>query len=273
MRERTSTILTASLAAALAAWETAALAQVQPISKEFPAEQIKLIEVQTELGPVRIAGADSKTVKVDVLDSDPVKCRVTMEVRKRTLLLKAERPKKWLFDSTQCSSGFRVQAPKNLPLDVATGVGSVEILQHGAKASVKSGSGNVKLANISGELNAKLGSGSIEGEGFTKALDLMTGSGAIRLKSLGDSIAAQSGSGEVRLEWTEAPGKGRCDVRTGSGEIALTFPEGSKLSARLLTAAGTVLDDFADTKAKGFRVWALSGSGNISIRKPAPAQK
>lgn len=266
-------ISTASLAASLAAWGTGALAQVQPISKEFPTEQIKLIEVQTELGPVRITGADSKTVKVDVLDPDPVKCRVTMEARKHTLLLKAERPKKWLFDSTQCSSGFRAQAPRNLPLDVATGVGSVEIAQHAGKASVKSGSGNVRLSNVSGEINAKLGSGSVEGEGFSKALDIMTGSGAIRLKGIGDSVAAHSGNGEIRLEWTEAPGKGRCDVRTGSGEVSLTFPENSKLSIQLLTASGKVVDDFADLKATGYRVSALSGSGNINIRKPAPPQK
>jgi len=260
-------------AAGILAWLTGAWAEVQPISKEFPADKIGLIEVQTELGPVRISGTDSKTVKVDVLDADPVKCRVTMELRKRTLLLKAERPKKWLFDATQCPSGFRVQMPKALPLDVGSGVGSVEIVEISAKTSIKTGSGNVHLVNVSGDLNARLGNGSIEGEAASKALDVSVGNGRIRLKGLGASVAAQAGSGEIRLEWSKPAKRGRCDVKTGSGEIALVFPEGSKLSVKALTAAGKTVNDFPDAKRWAFTVSAMSGSGNISIRKPAPAEK
>ena len=274
MRKRTAGAWKAFLAAAgFLAWPPGLWAEVQPISKEFPADKIGLIEVQTELGPVRIAGTDSKTVQVDVLDADPVKCRVTMELRKRTLLLKAERPKKWLFDSTQCPSGFRVRTPKTLPLDVASGVGSVEIVQTSAKTSIKTGSGNVKLVNVSGNLNARLGNGSIEGEATSRVLDVAIGNGRIRLKGLGASVAAQAGNGEIRLEWSKPAKRGRCDVKTGSGEIALVFPEGSKLSVKALTAAGKTVNDFQDAKRRAFKVSAESGSGDISVRKPAPAQK
>jgi hypothetical protein len=274
MRERTSGVWKAFFASAgILAWIAGAWAEVQPISKEFPADKIGLIDVQTELGPVRIAGTDSKTVKVDVLDADPVKCRVTMELRKRTLLLKAERPKKWLFDAAQCPSGFRVQMPKALPLDAASGVGSIEIAQTSAKTSIKTGSGNVKLVNVSGDLNARLGNGSVEGEAASKILDVSVGNGRIGLKGLGASVAAQVGNGEIRLEWGKPAKRGRCDVKTGSGEITLVFPEGSKLSVQALSAAGKTVNDFPNAKGRAFTISALSGSGNISVRLAAPLQK
>jgi len=253
MRATPSTLRQASLAAAcLLAFAGEAAAQTQPMSKEFPAGQVGLVEVQTELGPVRVVGTDSKTVKVDVLDADPVKCRLTMELRARTLFLKAERPKKWLFDSARCPSGFRVQIPKAAPLDAATGAGSVEIAQTGGKTSVKTGSGNVRLVGVSGDLSARLGNGSIEGETDSKALDVSVG------------------SGRIRLSWTKPPKRGRCDVKTGSGDIALVFPEGSKLSVQALSAAGKTVNDFPDPARRAFLVSAVSGSGDISVRKPGP---
>jgi DUF4097 and DUF4098 domain-containing protein YvlB len=254
-----------------ALWALAAplRAEDQPMSKEFPAEKIKLVEVQTELGPVRVAGTDAKAVKADVLDPDPVRCRVLMELRGKTLLLKAERPKKWLFDSTQCPSGFRVGLPRGMALDIATGTGSAEVASHTGKLSVRSGTGNVSLVGVSGPVSAKVGSASIEGEASSNSLDLMTGNGAIRLKGLKGGVSAQSGNGEIDLAWASKPHGGRCEVRTGSGDITLTFPDGSKLAVKALSAAGKLTNEFPEPPIRGFKVSAISGTGNIGIRKPA----
>jgi len=260
-----------TLALALALLPVLADAQDQPMSKEFPADKIHLVDIQTELGPVRVAGADAKAVKVDVLDSDPVKCRLHMERRGKTLLLKAERPRAWLFDSTQCPSGFRVQLPKGLALEIATGTGSVEAASHAGRLSIRTGTGNVSLVGVSGAVSAKVGSASIEGEADTGSVDLMTGNGAIRVRGLKGGVSAQTGNGEIALAWASKPRSGRCEVRTGSGDISLTFPPEAKLAVKALSAAGKLVNEFAEPARGGFRVSAGSGTGNISVRKPPAA--
>jgi len=88
----------------------------------------------------------------------------------------------------------------------------------------------------------------------------------VSLSRLLGSADVRSGSGAVRLEWAHAPEKGDAQVRTGSGDITLLFPSGTRLAADLKTGSGDVKNEFGEAHEAAFRVSARAGSGDVHVR-------
>ncbi|HAN04992.1 MAG TPA: hypothetical protein DCW72_10500 [Elusimicrobia bacterium] len=242
----------------------------------FPAAGVTGLDVAADNGAVVVTGAEGK-IEVEITGNDePEKCRITTEIIDGTLTLKAEgvpAPRAWknLFgladsdDRTNCRAGFTVLAPAALPLEAKSGTGSLKVSGRSGPVRAKAGTGDVSVSALTGSLVFKSGTGRLSGEACAPALEVKSGTGDVDLKGLCGPAEVKAGTGEVRLAWAKAPASGEVRVNTGTADIDLAFPEGTKLAASLKSGTGSVSNEFA---AGGtFSVTAKSGTGSIALRK------
>ncbi len=208
----------------------------------FPAAEIKEISVDTETGPVTVAGGEGD-VTVEIFGGDPRKCALSVELRDGTLLLKAESNRKWTF----CPAGFKVRAPSGVDL------------------KAKSGMGKVNVSGMAGVVEADLGLADISGEFCAKQLIVKGRGSKVALKGLCGPAAIDIGAGSVAMEWATVPASGTASVKTGGADISLVFPLEAAISASLKSDTGSVKNDFAG--GGSFQVLATSKTGNIAVLK------
>jgi DUF4097 and DUF4098 domain-containing protein YvlB len=236
----------------------------------FKAGQVKIVLIQTEAGNITVKAGDKSSIEAETVKYAPENCKVTMEIQGENLLLKAESPKRSFFSGFKkgCETGFAVMMPASIPLTVLTGSGDTKVADMTGKGDFRAGSGNMSLAGLSGKLNIRTGSGSVSGRLTSDDIDVMAGSGDIDLRGLTGSFTGKTGSGRISAAWKSVPlSPGRCaDVKTGSGGIELAFPAGSKIGAKTTVGSGNVQNAF-DYSEQGFDVRAMTGSGDITLKK------
>lgn len=243
----------------------------------FPLAGITGLDVATETGPVIVTGTEGR-IAVDITDNDePEKCSITTEIIDGVLTLKAEgvpAPRGWknLFglvtnsdERSDCRAGFAVYAPAALRLEAKSGTGTLRVSGRSGPVSAKAGTGDISVSALTGSLVFKSGTGRLFGEACAPALEVKSGTGDVDLKGLCGPAEVKSGTGEVRLAWAKAPASGEVLVNTGTADIDLAFPEGTKLAASLKSGTGSIANDFA---AGGtLAVTAKSGTGDVALRK------
>jgi DUF4097 and DUF4098 domain-containing protein YvlB len=244
----------------------------------FPQAGIAGLDVATTNGAVIVTGTEGK-IEVEITGNDePEKCRITTEINNGVLTLKAEgvpvaAAKSWknLFgligsdERTNCRAGFAVYAPAALPLEAKSGTGTLKISGRSGQVSAKAGTGDISVSALTGSLVFKSGTGRVSGEACAASLEVKSGTGDVDLKGLCGPAEVKSGTGEVRLAWAKAPASGEVLVNTGTADIDLIFPEGTKLAASLKSGTGSVANDFA---AGGtLAVTAKAGTGDVALRK------
>ena len=231
----TAVVLSAALAARAA----------EGTKREFPADGLKKLRIQSESGPIEVR-AGSKLVVEVVENPKPELCLLTMEAKDGALVLKAESAKRsFLGGGEGCGAGFRVTAPAALPVDAAAGSGDISLDGMNGEAELKAGSGRI-TGSVSGRLTAK------------------SGSGGVTLKGLSAGAEVKAGSGDVKLAWAKAPA-GSVDVKSGSGGVYLVFPAGTKLQARQISGSGTAENKLGDTPGAPLAVSVITGSGDSTI--------
>lgn len=244
--------------------------------RTFPVAGITSLDVAATNGAVVVTGAEGK-IEVEITGNDePEKCSITTEIISGTLKLKAEgvpAPRAWknLYglidsdDSTNCRAGFTVLAPAALPLEAKSGTGDLKVSGRSGPAEVKAGTGDISVSALTGSLVFKSGTGRLSGEACAPSLEVKSGTGDVDLKGLCGTAEVKSGTGEVRLAWAKAPASGEVLVNTGTADIDLVFPEGTKLAASLKSGTGAVANDFA--AGGSLAVTAKSGTGDISLKR------
>lgn len=245
--------------------------------KTFPLAGVTGLNVATETGPVIVTGTEGK-IAVDITGNDePEKCLITTEIVDGVLTLKAEgvpAPRAWknLYglvsnsdERSDCRAGFAVYAPAALPLEAKSGTGTLRVSGRSAPVLVKSGTGDISVSALTGSLVFKSGTGRLFGEACAPSLEVKSGTGDVDLKGLCGTAEVKSGTGEVRLAWAKAPASGEVLVNTGTADIDLAFPEGTKLAASLKSGTGAVANDFA--AGGNLAVTAKSGTGDVALRK------
>ncbi len=237
----------------------------------FMADKIRNIHVRTGSGDIRVDAANGAFVKVDAIEpaSGSGKCALTMEIQGVDLVVKAQSPKTAFFrfwKSKRCEIGFDIKAPRGLPVDAASGSGDVRVSSRQADVDIKTGSGDIKVHGLTGKLSANSESGSIQGESLSN-IRVLAGSGSVRLDRLTASARVRTGSGDISLEWIKIPEKGMVKAASGSGDVILAFPAGSKLSSDARSGTGKAANDWGNLEGASFVVSAAAGSGNVAVKK------
>lgn len=225
------------------------------VRKTFPAAGVKMIRIQTESGDIEVQGTGRQDAQVEVTKMDPERCAVTMEARGDALVLEIRSLSRWFWKSSGCQAGFKVQAPASLGLEASSGAGDIKASGLQGALILKDGSGDIRFDGVAGEVSAKSGSGNVEGTLRSSRVSIMTG------------------SGDLKLRWTQAPGEGDVQVKTGSGDVSLAFPGGAKVRTSILSGVGTVSNELGEASDARLTVSVMSGSGDVAIRKlAAPAR-
>jgi hypothetical protein len=132
----------------------------------------------------------------------------------------------------KCKIAYRVTVPDNLPVEVRTGSGSVQMRGYRGSAVLTSGSGSIEVA------------------GFC-----------------GFSLDARAESGDVAARTACSPPK--LSLRTNSGSVTAVVPPGSyDLDAESASGDETVRGVKASPEAP-FAIRALSGSGHVRVEGAA----
>ena len=121
------------------------------------------------------------------------------------------------------SVAFKISAPADARLEIATGGGAV---------SARGFAGGIKV---------ETGGGGIDIDGASGTLSLRSGGGGIEARHLNGTVDVSTGGGSVRVEGTLS-GKNR--VETGGGSIHVAIPSGSRLAVDASTGGGSAHNEF-----------------------------
>ncbi|MBI4678197.1 MAG: DUF4097 family beta strand repeat protein [Elusimicrobia bacterium] len=260
------------MAAVLASWCVAAVSAAGPAApapaisapKEFPLKEVKLIRVSADSGSIIVRGGKGDKARVTVVGSLD-SCVIVTEVRGADLVVEA----KHKFMKT-CAAGFAVEAAGDLPVRVYAGSGDIEIVSRRAAVEADAGSGDIIVKQAAGDLTLRSGSGDIKAEASASNAKAQSGSGKVELTRLLGSASVMTGSGDIRLEWARPPQTGTAEVKSGSGNVDLVFPKGTRLASSVRTGTGSSSNELGDTPGAEWRVSVMSGTGNVRIRRPDP---
>lgn len=234
--------------------------------RSFPAAGLAAMEISAETGAIRVDASSGNIVDVTVTGNDPQKCRLTMKIDGKKLILKAEHIKKnGFFSDNSCPAGFEVSAPAALKLRAGTGTGEIRVSGLSGEAAVASGTGDISVHSLTGSLKAENGAGTLTGDVCAAEVRVAGGVGRVELEELCGSVRVNGGTGSVALQWKKVPAAGEARVNTGTGDITMTFPREAGLQVKLDSGMGSKTNEFGNTGK--FLVSAKSGMGTISVLK------
>ena len=127
-----------------------------------------------------------------------------------------------------------------------TGSGDVTVEGHEGDLVCDTGSGDVSVDGVTGgALTFDTGSGNVTGGAIRGTRILAdTGSGDVELDGVrAERFLADTGSGNVTLAFETSPDEVEVDV--GSGDVALTFPQGYGARVEVDTGSGDIATDLA----------------------------
>lgn len=222
--------LIAACASSLAAFETTK-------SLTLSAQGLRRLEIEAGAGSLTVTGREGLAaieVKAEIVArhvrdedmDDYVKDRVELTLEKRgdsAVLVSRVRERFQLFrfdDNTVVN--LTVSVPKNLPLEIDDGSGSIAV-EDTAAVRIEDGSGSIRIDRIAGEVEIDDGSGGIEIDEVSGDVTVDDGSGEIRIRRIGGTVTVDDGSGPIDIAGVEK------DVRlieTGSGGVDVSDVKG-----------------------------------------------
>lgn len=217
-------------------------------TKTFDAKSIRKVDIDNSSGLVKVIGSDNSkaTVTIEkVRFGDHCQLNLSQDGSK----LKMDIERKNLGIGVECKANVTFNIPKN------------------AEIEVQSGSGNVEVTGVTRSLDFTIGSGDINIDAQLEKLNGKSGSGYISFKGVVADVDLKAGSGDIKMIYEQPPQPGEVDIKTGSGNAALTLPGATELNSSTITATGSVQNEFAANRNAKFKVSFRSGSGNISIKK------
>lgn len=220
---------------------------VQPLepTREFDAAQLRKLKVVTIGGDVTLARGEAASVRVEFVSDGCGHCAPRMVVSGSCLQLEVQGGRK----GRSCRGGFKVAAPASLAVEVLTGVGDISVAGMEGGLKVTTGTGDVALDAVRGDLCLKSGTGDVSGTVYSEAADF------------------KSGTGDLSLTWSAVPAYGKVEIKTGSGDADLAFPEGTAMGVRFKSGAGSLKSAFGSDPDADFSVAMVSGAGDLELRK------
>jgi hypothetical protein len=188
-----------------------------------------LDQLQLDLGDadvVIVRGGRRPAVQIDRRERFAFgqSARTTKLVRGGVFVLRSRCPATVLHS---CSVSYRVSVPDNVPIDVRTGSGSVQLAGYRGSAKIATGSGSVSITDFCGfSLQARAQSGAI----------------AAQVPCALQQLSLRSSSGSVRV--SVPPGRYRLDAETAAGRrtvSGVTDATDAPFSLQALSSSGDVV--------------------------------
>ena len=144
-------------------------------------------------------------------------------------------------------------------------MGIVNLLNvNSTQTEIKADMASVNLESVSGKLSVRIDMGSLTGRDISSDDVNVKADGEVELTGLKGALRIEGGPCSAKLRWAEAPASGEINI-SARGDVAMYFPETSKLTPQLSTS-GKIINDFATT-ADGIPLSVNARGGDISIHK------
>jgi hypothetical protein len=149
------------------------------------------------------------------------------------------------------------------PLYLRSTTGDMELVGAAAALDIRSASGSARLELIrpTDRLFARTSSGDITLAGGAREAHADTASGSVSLANLSGNAEVITSTGAITLAWDRLSPAHRVVVRSDSGRIHLTLPEGVSPRGRLTSIGGRIRSDFPGLVNDAGDEIALSGDG------------
>jgi len=243
-------------------------AAVSTIHKDFKTDGITLLTVESINGDIAITPGAAGAISADIT-YDAEKCEVTAETRGKTAYLEAKNIKKWrLFafaSKKESCAKFDIKAPVDLDVNPVSVSGNLTVEQHSGPVSGKTVSGDVAITGA-GPLTLTTVSGDLKLSDAAGTMRFQTTSGNIAgsIKS-SEELEARTVSGDIALDILKTPEKGAFTLKTVSGDLTLTFPQGAKADTSFHSVSGGQKNRIINDPASPLKINAKTTSGNLTI--------
>ena len=243
-------IVVAGTAATSIGAARATLAQQQ----DFKVAARPTIIVESSGGGVEVGAGPAGTVHVDIerkAETEELARKLDVQLKQdgNTIRIVFDHRNHGSFDNA--SVNFKVTAPADAKLEIATG------------------GGGVGVRGMSGGIKVDTGGGGIDVDDAGGMVSLRSGGGGIEVRHVHGTVDVSTGGGSVRVEGALA---GRNRVETGGGSIHVAVPATSRLSVEAATGGGSAHNDFglaADGERHSGRFHGNigdGGGGSLEIR-------
>ncbi len=165
--------------------------------------------------------------------------------------------------TTGGSISIRGDLPNARPLYLRTATGDMDLVGAATAVDVRSASGDTRMELIRPleKFFARTSSGNLNLSGGAREVHADTASGSVWMDNLSGNAEVMTSTGKITLSWDRLETENRVVVRTDSGKIRVTLPEGVAPRGSLRTIGGTVRSDFPGLVNDAGDTVTLSGDG------------
>ncbi len=163
-------------------------------------------------------------------------------------------------DEGEGSSGWTVEVPAGLEIDLKTATGNISVSGVTLDIEVKSGTGNIEVTDAGGEYELSSGTGNIRVENSRGTFDLSSGTGDVVAEDCAGDFEVSSGTGKV--EGRKITIDSDADFSSGTGDAKVTQPAGKDFKLEINSGTSDAVLDLQGKKVEGyfeFRAHARKG--------------
>jgi hypothetical protein len=262
------------------------------LTKQFPAAQVRKIDVATSGGCVEVKGTAAQDAIVEVFISpnnaanwpaekiqsvldEYYELDIQIENGILTAFAKRKDGSKW-SSNTNLTISFRITTPHTVDGQMHTSGGSIKLKETSGTFKFITSGGSIEVEKVSGHLEGKTSGGSIQISDSKDYIDLTTSGGSIKAEDCSGTITLVTSGGSINLgdlsgtiKATTSGGSVRANEITGTfhtstsgGSMILEEISGNLKAS---TAGGTIK---VGMKTVGEYV-RLQNSGSIDLAVPA----
>lgn len=247
--------------------------------KNYDVQPGKLLEIQSDLGDIKITTWDKDIVSIKVFGdrnaADDVKFYFNQT--SNGVLIDAEKRSSWSGWFSRIRVKYEIDVPRNFNLDLKTGGGDILVLDINGEINLKTSGGDITCEEIRGNIVATTSGGDIELINHVGNVDVKTSGGDIDIKTSNGKINATTSGGDITVNYL-GENKG-INLRTSGGDVVVKIPESLKADLELRTSGGSIKTNIEarireSSKTKfigqmnggGLELYAKTSGGDIRIQ-------
>ena len=224
---------------------TASYAIEPTFDRTFDAKPGERFSLNTDVGSVKLTGADVAAVTVHVEASGPSEAMrdftLTAERTTNGVVVEghrtAERGWDWMRPfGDRLRIQYVIQVPRNFQVDIRTSGGKLDLANVEGPVDARTSGGNVRLSALNGELEIRTSGGDIDAERLQGKMQVRTSGGEIVIRGADGDLDARTSGGEIELQALS----GKVQARTSGGNISAQLTD--KTTATALRTSGGNID-------------------------------
>lgn len=230
------------------------------IERNFAVADVNKIDLRIALGDLTLTAGSGDLISLRARLRSDDETELESTVAGGVLTIKNRTENGWLMrNGSRIDVALAVPPQASLAVAAKTGLGDVNADGVAGLAEVHTGKGDVRAVGGSSSLTIKTGKGDVLVRTWRGDLDVTTGKGDVLVSDLAGGLHMTTGAGDTTVERWQAPPSAGNQVKTGSGDVAISQAQAGSLE--LSTGRGD--SSLRQVVVRTLRV--QSGAGNVAV--------